>query len=56
MTDLQKGCEQAADLLEKIVLQFESIGWDRHSSYIQTMASHLRIYVHQLESKERGEV
>lgn len=48
---LKKECQESADMLEKLVDKFDALGWKDHASYIQTMASHLFIYAHQLEAK-----
>ena len=49
--ELAVECASASDELESLVEKFEVVGWKDHASYIQTMASHLRIYAHQLERK-----
>lgn len=45
---LARSCEESALMLETIVDDFERIGWRDHSSYVQTMASHMGIYAHQI--------
>ncbi len=53
--ELALDCNETADELEALMEQFKSIGWDRHSSYIQSWASHLRIYAHQLQGRAQGD-
>lgn len=48
---LAKECQEASLMLEKLVDKFDAIGWKDHASYVQTMASHLRIYVHQIKAR-----
>ena len=49
---LKKECQEASDMLEKLVDKFDALGWKDHASYIQTMASHLIIYVHQIDARK----
>ena len=44
-------CEAANLVLEALVAEFERMGWDRHASYVQTMASHMSIYAHQIRAR-----
>lgn len=46
--DLAADCNQAGELLDKLVDAFAAKGWHGHADYIQTMASHLRLYAHQV--------
>ena len=48
---LAADCNVASEQLDKLITQFATLGWDRHASYIQTLASHLNIYAHQLRGK-----
>ena len=44
-------CEAANLVLEALVAEFERMGWDGHASYVQTMASHMSIYAHQIRAR-----
>ena len=44
-------CEAANLVLESLVAEFERMGWGGHASYVQTMASHMSIYAHQIRAR-----
>ena len=48
---LARSCGEAALKLETLVDEFERMGWANHASYVQTMASHMMIYAHQIRGR-----
>lgn len=48
-------CEQATEILDGLIGSFGAIEWHQHAMFIQSLASHLPIYAHQLRAKAAKE-
>lgn len=50
---LKDECVSAAETLEALAKKFRAIGWDGHAGLIQSTASHLLIYSHQIDARKQ---